>query len=238
MGGHGVPHTAGGQFGHTHLQLTSGQHLIDNHLVDIALVRHFQTSHVGHHGILLRDLLAGILSVGCGRVEVEFGWLVRIFRAEHHVAVATADVKCLLEVELELLVAHLHGAGSTDIEDANLAAGGEERCLQRVDSLEFQSLVYGHGTADDHAVVHRIDHVHLIFGKHSLNEKVAADALGVITFCVLRMSRITYFIICFHNSVFLSFDLFGCKDTNYFCMMPLKDTFLLQRILKNMLKKP
>ena len=34
-------------------------------------------------------------------------------------------------------------------------------------------------------------------------------------------------------SVFLIFDLFGCKDTNYFCISSSKNTFLFERLLKN-----
>ena len=201
VSGHRVPHAAGGQLGHTHLQLASGKHLVHDHLVDVALVAHLQTTHVSHHGIGLGHFLAGILLVGCGAVEVELGGLAGVLAGEHHVAVAAANVECFLEAELKDFVAHFHAAVAAYVEDTDLAAGGEEWCLQRVDGLEFELLFHGFGTAHDHAVVHRVYHVHLVVGKHSLDKEVAAYAFGVITFCVLRVGRIANLIICFHKSI-------------------------------------
>ena len=199
---HGVPDRAGGQLGHTHLQLASGQHLVDDHLVDVALVRHLQRSHVGHDGILLRNLAAGIFFVSRRRVEIELGRLRSIVAGEGHVAVAAADIEGLLEVEVELLVADAYRSGATHVKDAHLATCGEERGAQRVDGLQGEHLADGHGTAHHHTVVHRVDHVHLVLCKDALDEEVAAYSLCVITLGILGMRSIADFVICLHDSSF------------------------------------
>ena len=202
MGGHGVPHAARGKLGHAHLQLARGQHLAYEHLVDVALVAHLERTHVGHHGVGLGHLLAGVCRVGRHAVEVELGGLAGVLAGEHHVAVAAAHVESLLVAEGERLVAHLHRAfAQSDVVYANLAARGEVLGLQRVDGLELKLLVHGHCPAHDHAVVHGVHHVHLVGGKHLLNKEVAADALGVVTLSVLGMGRITDFVICLHKKV-------------------------------------
>ena len=193
-----VPHGTGSEFGHAHLQLASGEHLVDNHLVDVALVAHLQTTHVSNHGVGLGDFLAGIFLVGGAGVEVELGGFLGILRAEDDIPVATADVKGFLVVEFKHLVADFHATGTADIEDAHLTTGGEIGGLERVDGFQFQLFGHGHGAAHYHAVVHGIDHVYFVGGKYRLDEEVAANALGVITFCVLRMGRIANLVICFH----------------------------------------
>ena len=62
---HGVPYTTGSQLGHTHLNLAGGEHLIDEHLVDVTVVGTLKRTHVGYYGIGLGHLLARIAGV-CG----------------------------------------------------------------------------------------------------------------------------------------------------------------------------
>ena len=75
--------------------------------------------------------------MGGGGVEVELGGFGGILRAEDNVAVATTDIQRLLVVEVEYLVAYLDAAGTTDVEDAYLAAGGEVVGLQGVNGFEL-----------------------------------------------------------------------------------------------------
>ena len=69
--GSGVPYAARHQLGHAHLQLAGGEHLVYDHLVDVALVRSLQRTHVGDYGVGLRHLLVGIVAVSRRGVEVE-----------------------------------------------------------------------------------------------------------------------------------------------------------------------
>ena len=200
MGRHGVPYAAGRQFGHAHLQLACGQHLAHEHLVDVALVAHFERAHVCNHGVGLGYLLAGILLVGGDAVEVELCRLLRVGAAEHHIAVAAAYVECFFVAQGERLAAHLNGAfAQPDVEYAHLAARGEVFGLQRVDGLELQLFADRHCPAYYHSVVHGVHHVHFVGCEHALDEEVAPDALGVIAFCVLGVGRIANLIVCLHN---------------------------------------
>ena len=126
-----------------------------------------------------------------------------ILALEDYVAVARTDVERLLIVKFKGFVASLHYARATYVEHTDLAASGEERCLQGVDGLELERLVHGHGTAHYHTVVHRVHHVYLIGCKHLFNEEVATDTLGVVALRILRMCCITHFIVCLHSFTFV-----------------------------------
>ena len=198
VGGHGVPHTAHGQLCHPHLQLTGGQHLVHQHLVDVALVRHFQTAHVGHHGILLRHLPAGIGRVGGARIEIELGGVAGIERGKAHLAVATSNVERLFVVQLKHLVAYAHATFSAHIVDAHLAACSEKGSLQRVDGLQGQHLVHRHGASYNHTVVHRVNHLYLVGHKQPFNQEVATQPMRVVVACILGVCGIAQFIVRFH----------------------------------------
>ena len=200
MRGHRVPHAAGQQLGHAHLQLAGRQHLIDDHLVDVAVVRTLERTHVGHHGVGLRDLLVGVVAVGRRGVEIEFRGILGVLAFERHLAVARTEVEGLLVAEFEYGVAGLHHAGASDVENAHLAAGQEERSLQRVDDLELECLGDGHRAADDHAVVHRVDHVDLVGREYFFDQEIAAQARRVVAFRILGMCRIADFVIGLHIS--------------------------------------
>ena len=60
---HRIPHTSRSQFGHPHLQLTGGQHLIYQHLVDITMIRTFQRSHFSNYSIGFSHLFIGIIAM-------------------------------------------------------------------------------------------------------------------------------------------------------------------------------
>ena len=199
MGRHGVPYASRGEFGHTHLQLAGGEHLVDDHLVDVALVAHLERTHVSHYSVLLGNLLAGIGGMGGGGVEVELGGVLAVLGGEHHVTVAASDIESLLEAERIGLVAHLHDAFTlSHVEDTHLTSGCEEVGLQGVDGFEFEFLVDRHGTSHHHTVIHGVHHVHLVGSKHLLDQEVAAYAGCVITLGILGVGCVADFIICLH----------------------------------------
>ena len=198
--GHRVPHASGQQLGHAHLQLAGRQHLIDDHLVDIPVVRPFERAHVSHHGVGFRDLLVGVVAVGRRGVEIEFRGILGVLALEGHLAVARTEVEGLLVAEFEHRVAGLHHAGASDVVDAHFAAREEERSLQRVDGFEAERLGDGHRAADDHPVVHRVDHVDLVGREYLLDQEIAAQARRVVTFRILGVRRIADFVVGFHIS--------------------------------------
>ena len=211
MSWHGVPYTTGSQLGHTHLQLTGRKHLINDHLVDITLIAHLQRTHVSNDSLFLGDLLARILLVSGGGIEIELSRACCIITAEHYVTVATTDVQSLFVAELEHLVTNLHLTGTADIKDTYLTTGRKERSLQRIDSLQLQALIHGHSTTYNHTVVHTVNHVYLVSCEHLLNQEVTTDSLGIIAFRILGMCGIAHFVICLHNLICL-FNLFVFFD--------------------------
>ena len=75
---HRVPHTARSKFRHTHLQLASGQYLINQHLIDITVVGAFQRTHLSHYRISLRHFLVGIVAMSRYGIKIELGRMSRI----------------------------------------------------------------------------------------------------------------------------------------------------------------
>ena len=124
--------------------------------------------------------------------------MVRIPAFESNFAIAASEIEGLLVIELESRTAYFDDAGTADIEDAQLATGQETGRFQRVDGLQFQFFVHRHGTADDHAVVHRIDHVHFIGREYFPDQEVAAQTGRVVMFGILGMRGIADFVIGFH----------------------------------------
>ena len=146
--------------------------MIDEHLVDVTLVAHLQTSHVGYYRIFLCYFLIRVCAMSGGGVEVEQRRLIRIQALELHFAVATAQIECLFVVQLEHLIACNHSSFAAYIEDSHLTAGQEIRSFQRINRLQQQGLPNRHRTAHNHSVVHGIHHVHFILHKHVLDQKI------------------------------------------------------------------
>ena len=136
-------------------------------------------------GVGFRNLTGGIRRVGRGTVEVEFCRSRGIVAVEGDVAVAAADIQSLLESERINLIADPDGALSLPyIEYSDLAAGGEMRGAKGCDGLQEKVLTDGHGPSDNHPVVHRVDHIHLVADKQRLDEEVMAQPCGVVSLCV------------------------------------------------------
>ena len=203
MSRHSIPNASWSKFCHTHLNLASREHLVNEHLVDVAVVRTFERTHVSNNSVSLCHLLARVACVSCAGIEVELSRVLWVFALEHNVTVARTDVESLLIVEFESLVTSLYNARTADIEHTDFATSSEVRRLQRVDSLKLEGFVHWHSTTHNHTVVHRVNHVNFVCSKNLLNQEVATDALCVITFCIFRMCGITHFIICLHTIKFI-----------------------------------
>ena len=93
VGGHRVPGAAGREFGHAHLKLAAGDHLLDQQAVDRALIALLQAAQVHHDGVFLADLLDARLAVRGGGAEIEMRRMLRIHALERDVAVAAVDIE-------------------------------------------------------------------------------------------------------------------------------------------------
>ena len=195
---HRVPHATRSKFGHTHLQLAGRQHLINEHLVDVAFVAHLEATHVRYHGIRLGDLLVRIGAVSGSGVEVEQCGMRCIQALKTHLTVTATEIEGLLVVELEGVVTGNDATFAAYVEDTYLTAGKEERSLERIDGFKQQALAGRHSATDNHAVVHGVNHVYLVGCKHALDEEIMAKTGCVVRLGIHRVGGVTYFVVCFH----------------------------------------
>ena len=133
---HRIPYATRVEFGHAHLQLAGRQDLIDEHLVDITFVTHLEASHMGYDGIRFGYFLIRIGAMCGRRVEVEQGRFIGIQALKLHFAVSATEVKRLFIIEFEDFVSCDHATLTAYVENTHLAAGEEERRLQRIDGFE------------------------------------------------------------------------------------------------------
>ena len=120
---HRVPYSTRIQLSETQLQLTRTflQHIVHDELVNGAIVSLLYSSYRTPYSSLQRTLtsvegdpLSLIVLMGCGRVQIELGRILRILRAELNLLVhililtnmATTDIKSLLRREGILLTIH------------------------------------------------------------------------------------------------------------------------------------
>ena len=195
---HGVPDTTGSQFCHTHLQLAGRKNLIDNHLVDIALIAHLQRTHMRYHSVFFSNLLVRIRAVSRSGIEIEQCRMSGIQALEFHLPVASAEIQSLLVIQVKDLIPGYHSSLAADIEYSHLATGEEIGGFQRIYRLKKQALLLRHSTADNHAVIHRVHHMYLVSHKKCRDQKVVAQTRCVIVFGIYRIRCIANFIKCFH----------------------------------------
>ena len=181
---HGVPGAARSEFGHPHLQLAAGHHLLDQQAVDRTFVALFEASQMHHHGIFLGHLLHSSLLVGGGGAEVEVGGVPGGIALESDVAVSAAHIQGFLVFEMILFLSYHHGACTADIDDAELAALGKVFCTKDLRGFEFQGFPDGHCPAGDNAVYHGIDEVDLAGFHQVLHQIFLAYAFGIVMFRV------------------------------------------------------
>ena len=210
---HRVPHTTLLQLCQAHLQLagTFLQRGVHNQLIDSALVRLSQCAQRTRHRSLQRLNLAVLSAIqrhplrlvvlmSSGRVNVELGRVLRVFRAEDDLLVrlnalavlilaqiAASDVKRLLGSQRILLTIHNHHTVSGSVDDANFSVVEEIRGTKLRKSLQFQVLSDRHGTTEDESVIVRISQVNLVCHHHLLHDKTFTESFRVI---VLHVSRV------------------------------------------------
>ena len=156
----------------------------------------------------------------CRAVEIEFGRTSGFFRSKSHVTVSTSDIECVLVAQFKHLVADLdNGFSFTHIENAKFTSCGEMGGLEQINGFKKQRLTHRLGSAHYHAVVHGIDHIHLIIGKEVFDEEIAAQACRVVAFCVVGMCGIAQFIVRFHVVIklFIGFGLHNCQAQPILC---------------------
>ena len=119
-----VFHTLPGfEFGQTHLELarTLFEHIVDNELVDDAVVALLHLACGETIGLdrafasVDGDELGLVGLVGCSGVEIEFGGIGSVLAAEGHFLVAAAYIESVLEVELVVLAVDIDNAVATYI---------------------------------------------------------------------------------------------------------------------------
>ena len=202
---HRVPYAARFQFRHTHLQLAGRKDLIDDHLVDVAVVGHFQRAHSGNHSVSLRYFFIRIVAMCSRRVKIEFSRILGILAFKCHFTVTGTQIKSLLKIEFEDSIPSFYNTWSAHIDDPHFTTSQKERSFQRIDCFQNQYLASRHSATDDHTVVHRIDHIHFIRSKHLFYQEVTTDTFRIILLCIFRMRSITQFIICFHLLIVVLF---------------------------------
>ena len=100
------------------------------------------------------------------RVKIEFGRVLDIFTFKSHFPVSRTQIKRFFIIQFEHGISGFDHTGTAHIEDPHFTAGKEIRRFQRIDSLQLQYLPYGSGSSYNHAVIHGINHVHLIVRKY------------------------------------------------------------------------
>ena len=211
---HGVPDGTGVELCQTELQLAGAflEHVVDDELVDGAVVGFLDGSHGSPDGSLQRTLTAVegnplrlVVLVGGGRVQVELGRLLGVLRAELHLLVhvlvladvAAADVEGLLRREGILLAVDDDDAvAGTAVDDAELTVVHEVLLLdgfvdvetQLPEILQRQRRVDGHGTAEDEAVVVGIGEQDGVWRHDLLHDEALTEQLRVVVLHVFRMA--------------------------------------------------
>ena len=208
VGGHGVPYAAGLEFGQTHLELTGTlfEHIVDNELVDdavIALLHLASGEAVGLDRAFASvdgDELGLVGLVGCGGVEIEFGGVGSVLAAEGHFLVTAAYIESVLEVELIVLAVDIDNAVATYINYTEFTTLEEVFGLEGVDGLELHDFGHGHHAAVDETVIHGVGEVALVllhdFGHH----EAFAELSGVVMLNVVGMTGAEHCIVGLSHS--------------------------------------
>ena len=196
---HGIPHASRLQLRHSHLQLTSRQHLTYQHLVNATMVRAFQRARFGNDGICLGNLFIGIITMCGSGIEIKLGGQAGIFAFKSHFTVSRSQIKSFLIIQFKHGITGSYHTGTSHIEYTHFATGQKIRSFQRLDGFELQYFTYGPGSPYHHTVVHRIHYINLIVRKNLFYQKVAAYPCSIIMLGIFGMSGIANFIICFHT---------------------------------------
>ena len=196
---HRVPHTARSKFRHTHLQLASGQYLINQHLIDITVIGAFQRTHFSHHRVFFRHFLIGIVAMGRYGIEVELSRTGCILTLKSNFTVARTQVEGFFIVHLKYGTTRSHYTRSANVEDTHFTTGQEVRCFQRVDSFQWQYFTHRHSATHYHTIIHGIYHIYFVRREYLLYKEIATDSFCIIAFRIFRMCSVANFIVRSHD---------------------------------------
>ena len=132
------------------------------------------------------------------RIKIEFSRILCILAFKSHFTISRTQVKSFLKIELESGIAGFYNTGTTHIENTHFTACQEIGSFQRINRFQLQHFAGRHGAANNHTVVHGINHVHFIRRKNCFDQEIPTNTLRIILLGIFRMRSITQFIICFH----------------------------------------
>ena len=132
------------------------------------------------------------------RVEIELSRILCILAFKSHFTISRTQVKSFLKIELESGIAGFYNTGTTHVENTHFTACQEIRSFQRINRFQLQHFAGRHGAANNHTVVHGINHVHFIRRENSFDQEIPTNTFRIILPGIFRMRSITQFIICFH----------------------------------------
>ena len=139
-----------------------------------------------------------------GRIDVELGWFLWVFRTENHLLVrfdaisllvlaqvATTNVERLPFTQRIFHPIHDDHTITCGVDDTDFAVVKEVRRTKLWKSLQLQVFRHRHGTTEDEAVVHGVRKVDFVSHHDLLHYKAVTKSLGVI---VLHVGRVTRFL--------------------------------------------
>lgn len=195
VGGHGVPHTAGGQLGEAHGQLAGGQYIRMDKLVDDPGVGGLRRAAGALGGVVKFQQPGLVASVGGGGHQIEPGGIFGTVAGEDHVLCPHGDIQAVLKAQIVLLSVHGDGAGAAQVEHAGFPALQEEAGAEvgpHIDALVDGDLLgHGHDAQHHHAVHMGVGGLHLVGLVEVLNEELLPELLGGVALNVAGVGGIT-----------------------------------------------
>ena len=195
VGGHGVPHAAGGQLGEAHGQLAGGQHVGVDELVDDPGVGGLRRAAGALGGVVKFQQSGLVASVGRGGHQIEPGGIFGTVAGEDHVLCPHGDIQAVLKAQTVLLPVHGDGAGAAQVEHAGLPALQEDAGAEvgpHINALVDGDLPgHGHDAQDHHAVHVGVGGLHLVGLVEALDEELLPELLGGVALDVVGVGGIT-----------------------------------------------
>ena len=211
---HGVPYSTWVELCQTELQLAWAlfEYVVDDELIDGAVVGLFNSSYRSPYGSLQRALAAvegyplGLeMLVGGSAVEVELSRILRVLAAELHRLVhvlalshvTATDIESLLGRECILLAinddpavagAAVDNAELTVVHEIFLLDGVIDVEAELPEVLQLQGFVHRHCTAEDEAVVVRVGEEDRVGLHNFFHDKALAQQRSIVFLHVLRMA--------------------------------------------------
>ena len=194
MTGHGIPNTAGFQFCHAHLQLTTlhlaGQNIFADHPVvgvlqtaQFHLILFFHNDHALLRSALGPDQHRGAGTVGRSGIQVEFGRLFPVLTGKYDIPGPHADVHGFLETNLIHPAVHGNRPGPADIDNPQFSS------LAKIFRPEFLPCGQGkglhrHRRSGDNPVNMAVHQLNLSGHEKILDQKLLSQTIRCIMFYI------------------------------------------------------